>query len=214
VQEAIAQAPQGHPMRNVQPIRDPSDDIIMLLIKTNQWNLASREQNIPVDSLVELQNMSADLLETLKQVLPERTGTTDHNGVLKGWCIEKAHSILHLSRTLLLFGNLELTSAQGPERAHINLVKRPAALSNRKQMMLCIMNYHAQEIKINILKQRGVNVVELERIGIPQTVGDAVIERVKVKSQCESLPCELGLRYPCLAAAKAKDQYHIRAKVM
>ncbi len=48
--------------------------------------------------LVRLQEKSVELLELLKPELPEK------NGVQNAWKFEKAHSILHKVRELILFG--------------------------------------------------------------------------------------------------------------
>ncbi len=59
--------------------------------------------------LPELQQKAVDLLDMLQQHLTDKTGK-------KGkWNFEKAHSILHKVREIVLWGNLDNTSCQAPE---------------------------------------------------------------------------------------------------
>ncbi len=63
-----------------------------------------------------LQQKSVEVLESLVSTFPEK------NGVQNGWKFEKAHSILHKVRELILFGWSENCSTQGPEHCHIDFV--------------------------------------------------------------------------------------------
>lgn len=56
--------------------------------------------------LERLQSSSVELLDLLKSNLPERTGGAE------GWNFEKAHSILHKVREIILFGWSENYSTQ------------------------------------------------------------------------------------------------------
>ena len=55
---------------------------------------------------------------------------------------EKAHSILHKVREIVMWGWSENTSCQGPEHAHIDIIKSVAHLTNNKDVFLCILRYH------------------------------------------------------------------------
>ena len=56
-----------------------------------------------------VQQKAVDLLDMLQQDLPDKTGK-------KGkWNFEKAHSILHKVREIVLWGNSDNTSCQAPE---------------------------------------------------------------------------------------------------
>ncbi len=68
--------------------------------------------------LDKLHALSVELLEVLKENMPYRTGGPE------GWNFEKAHSILHKVRDILLFGWSENFSHQGPEHGHIDNCKR------------------------------------------------------------------------------------------
>ena len=65
--------------------------------------------------LERLQSSSAELLDLLKLNLPERTGAAE------GWNFEKAHSILHKVREIVLFGWSENYSTQVNATIHIRI---------------------------------------------------------------------------------------------
>lgn len=224
--EAIKNAKAGDPLRGIEPVVDPSDDIIESLILTNRWNMLSRQKEIPVDKLPEVESLGKELMESLKHVFPERTGRTSHDGEIKGWCFEKFHSIRHTARNILLFGNLEGTSAQGPERCHIDLVKQPALMSNKKQMMACIMNFHSRMMKLhamtkhykraNEITSHNIN-IELDQehsVQLGLHISDEGTGRIHSDEKQRILPCEIGMRYPYLLAGQNKEQLHTRAAVM
>ena len=73
-----------------------------------------------------LQQKSVEVLEKLKSTFPEK------NGVMNGWKFEKAHSILHKVRELILFGWSENFSTQGPEHCHIDFIKKIGHCTNNK----------------------------------------------------------------------------------
>jgi hypothetical protein len=73
------------------------------------WNIASRQSRIPEADLPELHQKAIDLLDLLQKNLPDKTGE-------KGkWNFEKAHSILHKVREIVLWGNSDNCSCQAPE---------------------------------------------------------------------------------------------------
>ena len=157
VNNAISKATRDSPLFQLPPVEDPSEAIVDLLIKANKWNLLSRQKDLPIDRLPELHNLAVELMETLKTTLPERVGTRFHFGSrlgqFKGWCLEKAHSLFHIIRDLLWYGFLEVTSAQGPEHCHIELVKKIGHLHNNKQILLCLMRFHARDIQVKYLQR-------------------------------------------------------------
>ena len=59
---------------------------------------------------------------------------------------ETAHSIpsLHKVREIVMWGWSENTSCQGPEHAHIDIIKSMAHLTNNKDVFLCILRYHCR----------------------------------------------------------------------
>ncbi len=75
------------------------------------WNMATRQSHILESELPALQQKEVDLLDMLQENwhLPDKTGE-------KGkWNFEKAHSILHKVREIVLWGNSDNTSCQAPE---------------------------------------------------------------------------------------------------
>jgi hypothetical protein len=74
-----------------------------------EWNIATRQTRIAEDKLPGLQDKAVELLDLLKCNLPYKSGE-------KGkWNFEKAHSILHKVREIILWGNSYNTTCQGPE---------------------------------------------------------------------------------------------------
>ena len=71
--------------------------------------MATFQSSIVESELPELQQKAVDLLDMLQEYLPDKTGE-------KGkWNFEKAHSILHKVREIVLWGNSDNTSCQAPE---------------------------------------------------------------------------------------------------
>ena len=106
VNDRIAAARAGMPLHGVQPIKDPSDEIIEVHLAALKWNILQRRFGLVASDLVKLQSSSAELLELLKSNLPDKTGEA------AGWNFEKAHSILHKVREILLYGWSENFSTQ------------------------------------------------------------------------------------------------------
>ncbi len=69
----------------------------------------SRESRISEDDLIELHQKAVDLLDLFQKNLPGKTGEK------AGWNFEKAHSILHKVRKIVLWGNSE-TRCVKPQR--------------------------------------------------------------------------------------------------
>ncbi len=105
---------------------DPSNEMAEVLVQALEWNMLSREWNINVRDLALLHQKSKALLQTLRTQLPDRVGGA------KGWNFKKAHSILDKVREFGMWGWAENTSCQGPEHAHIELIKSVAHLTNNK----------------------------------------------------------------------------------
>ncbi len=97
-----------------------------------------REWKFTVGDLSELHQLSKGLLDALNQHLPDRVGGA------KGWNFEKEQSILHKVHEIVLWGRSENTSCQGPEHAHIDMIKRIAHLTNNKDVFQCILRHHCR----------------------------------------------------------------------
>ena len=109
INKAIKNAKKGSRLHGLPPVSDPSDEVVEVLIQCMDWNIATRQSGIAESELPELQQKAVDLLDILQKNLPEKTGE-------KGkWNFEKAHSILHKVREIVLWGNSDNTSCQAPE---------------------------------------------------------------------------------------------------
>ncbi len=97
VSEAIRKAQHGSPLHGLAPV-DTSDEIIEVLLAALLWDMQQRRFGLTAEGLEKLHALSVELLDLIKENMPDRTG-----GV-KGWNFEKAHSILHKVRDILLLG--------------------------------------------------------------------------------------------------------------
>ena len=158
-----------------------------------------------------LQQKSIEVLESLKSTFPEK------NGVANGWKFEKAHSILHKVRELILFGWSENFSTQGPEHCHIDFVKKIAHCTNNKEVFLTIIRHHVREGHLQYLAQLRADLYAED----DNETGEAFDSSTEAKSRLEaksaandSVPCELGLRYPLLQSIMAGKRNHQTIQVL
>ena len=98
VNTAIKNAKEGHTLYGAELIEDPSDDIIRVHLAVVEYNMKCRQFGMNADDLIELQGMAEELLNFCKTYLPEKSGQK------RGWKFEKAHSILHKVREIIMFG--------------------------------------------------------------------------------------------------------------
>ena len=106
INDSIAAATPGTPLYHLEQVEDPSDSIIEVHLAALKWNIQQRRFGLVATDLVKLQQFSVELLELLKSNLPDKTGEAS------GWNFEKAHSILHKVREIILFGWSENFSTQ------------------------------------------------------------------------------------------------------
>ena len=149
------------------------------------------------------------LLQALKTHLPDRVGGA------KGWKFEKAHSILHKVREIVMWGWAENTSCQGPEHAHIELIKSVAHLTNNKDVFLCILRFHC---RCGLVQQYQQMLADLLEAADCATAGTIAVDSLKIQQALEgdrnfSIACELGLRYPTLKAMLNREDLHLRMLV-
>jgi hypothetical protein len=175
--------------------------------------MLSREWNLTASDLIGLHLQIKALLEALKACLPDRIGGA------KGWCFEKAHSFLHKVREIIMWGWSEKTSCQGPEHAHIDLIKNVAHLTNNKDVFLCILRYHCRRGFIQQYEQMLENVLDQ---GASQGEGQVSrkldLDHEKIASVLNgdrnfSIACELGVRYPTLRAMLNSEDLNLRIAV-
>ncbi len=95
---SVINAQPGSKLHGLAPITDPSDEIIEVLLAALQWDMQQRRFGLTAVGLDKLHALSVELLKVLKENMPYRTGGP------QGWNFEKAHSILHKVRDILLFG--------------------------------------------------------------------------------------------------------------
>jgi hypothetical protein len=127
-----------------------------------------------------LQGKSVEVLELLAN-LPE------NNGVISAWKFEKAHSILHKVRELILFGWSENFSTQGHEHCHIDFVKKIAHCTNNKEVSLTILRchhyYHVREGHLQYLLKLRADLLGQDDDGnepLPDAVQQADSDKNKI----------------------------------
>ena len=109
INRAIDNTKPGSRLRGLSHVSDPSNEVVEVLIQCMDWNIASRQSRISESELPDLHQRAVDLLDLLQKNLPEKTGEKST------WNFEKAHSILHKVREIVLWGNTDNTSCQAPE---------------------------------------------------------------------------------------------------
>ena len=128
-------------------IEDPSDDIFRVHLAVVEYNMQCRKFGSTAEDLLKLQGLAKELLHFCKIYLPNKSGQK------RGWKFEKAHSILHKVREIIMFGWTENFSTQGPERCHIDFCKKLAKCTNQKDMFLCLMRQHIREGHLQYLER-------------------------------------------------------------
>ena len=195
VNNAISKALPGSKLHGLAPIVDPSDEIIKVLLAALRWDMQQRRFGLTAVGLVKLHALSVELLDLLKENMPDRTGGAE------GWNFEKAHSILHKVRDILLFGWSENFGHQGPEHGHIDNCKKLANCTNNKDVYLTVLRAHAREGHLQYLRSLEADLADAE-----QDEGDDAGESVPASSidkEGEAGACELGIRYPTLQSLYA-----------
>ena len=193
VNDVIRAVQRGSPLHGLAPI----DEIIEVLLAALRWDMQQRRFGLTAEGLEKLhaRALSVELLEVLKENMPDRTGGP------QGWNFEKAHSILHKVRDILLFGWSENFSHQGPEHGHIDNCKRLANCTNNKEVYLTVLRAHSREGHLQYLRS-----LEADLADAAQDEGDdaeEVVAASTVEKECEAGACELGIRYPTLQSIYA-----------
>jgi hypothetical protein len=173
-------------------------------VATLEWHMLSRKFGMPASELVRLQAKSVEVLELLKSEFPEK------NGVQNAWKFEKAHSILHKVRELILFGWSENFSTQGPEHCHIDFIKKIAHCTNNKEVFLTILRYHVREGHLQYLLKLRADLTGGEEDEDENTA--RAMQRIegekRMSAKNDSISCDLGLRYPLLQSILAGSKNH------
>ena len=183
---------------------DPSQKLIAAHVTTLEWHMQSHKFSMTAAELERLQDTSVEILDLLKAYLPEK------NGVKNAWKFEKAHSILHKVRELILFGWSENFSTQGPEHCHIDFVKKVAHCTNNKDVFLTILRYHVREGHLQYLQKLRADLAgedDDHSEPVPAVMEQVESERKK-SAKNDSISCDLGLRYPLLQSIFAGHKNH------
>ena len=109
INAAIDKAKKGTYLHGLPHVADPSVEVQEVLIACVNWNMATCKSGILESELPALQQKAVDLLDLLQKNLPDKTGEKAI------WNFEKAHSVLHKVREIVLWGNSDNTSCQSPE---------------------------------------------------------------------------------------------------
>jgi hypothetical protein len=131
--------------------------------------------------------------------MPNRTGGPE------GSNFEKAHSILHKARDILLFGWSENFGHQGPEHGHIDNCKKLANCTNNKEVYLTVLRAHSHEGHLQYLRSLDADLADAAQEegdgGAEESVPASSIDR-----EGEAGACELWIRYPTLQSIYAGKQ--------
>jgi len=217
INAAIDRAKPGSRLYGLPHVTDPSDDVVEVLIECMDWNIFSRRSKQTADGLADLHGCAVRLLDLLKRKLPDKSGEKS------GWNFEKAHSILHKVREIVMWGNSDNTSCQSPEHAHIDLIKAVASCTNNKDVFMCILRFHARR---GYLQHYRTLLLELEGDGGADTDSENSSEAGSgssdsyardsslLKDRNFNVACEAGIRYPAYETMCKREQQFIRISVL
>ena len=107
------------------------------------WNIVSRLRRLLDADLARLQEMAVELLDLLKRNLPDKCGEKGR------WNFDKAHSLLHKVREIIMWGNSDNSNCQSAEHAHIDLMKSVAVCTNNKDVFMCILRFHPRRAALS-----------------------------------------------------------------
>ena len=148
-----------------------------------------------------------ELLDTLEENMPERTG-----GV-KSWNFEKPHSVVHKVRDIIFLGWSEIFGHQGPEHGHIDNIKRLAGCINNKEVYLSVLKAHARAGHLSYLKSLDKDLADAAAEEHDAPEEDEHPTGAKVDTLVETGSSELWLHYPTLQAIFAGKRTRQRIQV-
>ncbi len=106
----------------------------------------------------------------------------------------------------------ENTSCQGPEHAHIDIIKSVAHLTNNKDVFFYILRYHCRRGLLQQYEQLLEDMVgpgEASRLQSDRSR----MEKALTGDRNFSISCELGVRYLSLRAMMNRDDLHLHTSV-
>ena len=131
--------------------------------------------------------MSIDLLDSLKRRFPNKSGQ------INGWKFEKAHSIIHKVRDIIMFGWSENFSTQGPEHCHIDFCEKVAKYTNNKDVFLTLLKYHVREGHLQFFQLWYSDLGDEDAIDV-----SAEVKAHTYQARNDAVSCELSISYPVL----------------
>ena len=137
-----------------------------------EWYITARQLNLKISELQRLEELSTAMMEMMVQIFPNRDGTA------RGWKLGKFHAVVHTVLTIVMFGWTENTSGQWGERAHVDLMKSMARLTNNKDIFRQFLSWHERSSHIQRLFQAQSH------------------EVVDSEKRCLSLPVSLRMDIP------------------
>ena len=144
-----------------------------------------------------------ELLDTLEENMPERTGGVE------GWNFEKPNSVVHKVRDIIFLGWSEIC----PEHGHIDNIKRLAGCINNKEVYLMVLKAHARAGHLSYLKSLDEDLADAAAKEHDAPEEDGHPTGAKVDTLVETGSSELGLHYPTLQAIFAGKRTRQRIQV-
>jgi len=194
VKASIDAARPGSALCGLEHIEDPSDKIIEVHLASLRWDHEQRRFGLTGAGLEKVHDLSIDLLDTLEENMPERTG-----GV-QGWNFEKPHSVVHKVRDIIMLGWSEIFGHQGPEHGHIDNIKRLAGCVNNKEVYLTVLKTHARAGHLSYLRTLEADLADAATAEDDASEEEDHPSGAKIDSLVETGSSELGIRYPTLQA--------------
>lgn len=181
-------------------LQDPIDSIYKVIIVFMEWYRVIQMPEIPIKLLVESNFMSAELIETLKSVFPDR------DGKVSGWKVGKCHDVLHVAENIAMFGWTQNTSGEWGEHSHVVNIKCLMGLINNKDIFLQFAKWHQRAGMLQRDEDshsdgsKSESESDLDQDSSADDHGAKKTGKKK-RSYAENPPCELAVRYPLLHAA-------------
>ena len=172
----------------------------------------SRRSKQTAEGLADLHGCAVHLLDLLKRKLPDKCGEKS------GWNFEKAHSILHKVREIVMWGNSDNTSCQSAEHAHIDLIKAVASCTNNKDVFMCILRFHARRGYLQhyqtLLKELAEEAGAEAGADVDPSGDSYAHDSSLLGDRNFNVACETGIRYPAYETMCRREEQYIRISVL
>ena len=88
---------------------------------------------------------------------------------------------------------------QGPEHCHIDFCKRLAHCTNNQDVFLCILRWHVRAGHLQYLRSLDTDAVDAQADADRADLAEVdTASKHEYNPKEQSIPCELGIRYPTL----------------